>query len=82
MAPLDAPIRAPLQGMPQSANQRLVNCWIVAGYQTKKSDGDLKGLVYSLTPKVKDKEVAWYQRSSTLAIVVLTIGVILTILFW
>ncbi len=48
----------------------------------KKSDGDLKGLVYSLTPKIIDKKVAWYQRSSTLAIVVLTIGVILTILFW
>ena len=48
----------------------------------KKSDGDLKGLVYSLTPKIIDKKVAWYKRSSTLAIVVLTIGIILTILFW
>lgn len=48
----------------------------------KKSDGDLKGLVYSLTPKFKEEEIAWYKKSSTLAILVLTIGVILTILFW
>ena len=48
----------------------------------KKSDSELKGLVYSLTPKVKEKEVAWYQRSGTLAILVLTIAGILTILFW
>jgi len=48
----------------------------------KKSDGDLKGLVYSLTPKIRDKQVVWYQRSSTLAIVVLVIATILTILFW
>jgi len=48
----------------------------------KKSDGDLTGLVYSLTPKIKDKQVVWYQRSSTLAIVVLVIATILTILFW
>jgi SSS family solute:Na+ symporter len=48
----------------------------------KKSNDDLKGLVYSLTPKVIEKQVPWYQRSSTLAIVVLTIATILTILFW
>jgi solute:Na+ symporter, SSS family len=48
----------------------------------KKSDGDLKGLVYSLTPKIMEEEVAWYKKSSTLAIVVLSIGVVLTLLFW
>jgi SSS family solute:Na+ symporter len=48
----------------------------------KKSDGDLKGLVYSLTPKIRDVAVPWYQRSTTLAIVVLTIAGILTVLFW
>jgi SSS family solute:Na+ symporter len=48
----------------------------------KKSDGELAGLVYSLTPKVKEKHVVWYQRSSTLAIVVLALVTILTILFW
>ncbi|MCK9422013.1 MAG: hypothetical protein M0Q38_05410, partial [Bacteroidales bacterium] len=57
---------------------------IVVSLVTKqqKSEGDLKGLVYSLTPKFKEKNVAWYFRSSTLAIIVLTIATILTILFW
>jgi SSS family solute:Na+ symporter len=48
----------------------------------KKSDEDLKGLVYSLTPKLQEGHVVWYRRSSTLAIFVLLIFVILSILFW
>lgn len=48
----------------------------------KKSDDELKGLVYSLTPKVKEEDVAWYNKTSTLAILVLAILVILSILFW
>jgi SSS family solute:Na+ symporter len=48
----------------------------------KKTDEELKGLVYQLTPKVKEEEVAWYKRSTTLAILVLAIAVILSILFW
>ena len=48
----------------------------------KKTDAELKGLVYSLTPKVKEETVPWYQRSTTLAIFVLAIAAVLTILFW
>jgi SSS family solute:Na+ symporter len=48
----------------------------------KKSDAELKGLVYSLTPKLQEEHVVWYKHSSTLAIVVLLIATILTILFW
>jgi len=48
----------------------------------KKSDADLSGLVYSLTPKLGKEDVAWYRRSTTLAILVLAIAAILTILFW
>ena len=48
----------------------------------KKSNEELKGLVYSLTPRHIETDVPWYKRSSTLAILVLTIGTILTILFW
>ena len=48
----------------------------------KKSDEDLKGLVYSLTPKLSEEAVPWYQRSSTLAIIVLVLATVLTILFW
>jgi len=47
-----------------------------------KSDEDLKGLVYSLTPKYREEHVPWYYRSSTLATIVMTIAVILTIIFW
>ena len=48
----------------------------------KKTDADLTGLVYSLTPKLNEEDVPWYKRSSTLAIIVLTMVTILTILFW
>jgi SSS family solute:Na+ symporter len=48
----------------------------------KKTDEDLKGLVYSLTPKFQEGHVIWYKRSSTLAIFVLLLATILTILFW
>ncbi|MEI6455645.1 MAG: sodium:solute symporter family protein [bacterium] len=47
-----------------------------------KSEEELTGLVYSLTPKLKESHVAWYKRSSTLAIFILIIVSILTVLFW
>jgi SSS family solute:Na+ symporter len=47
-----------------------------------KTDEDLKGLVYSLTPKLEEGHVAWYKRSTTLAILVLAIALVLTIIFW
>jgi SSS family solute:Na+ symporter len=47
-----------------------------------KTDEELKGLVYSLTPRHVETNVVWYQRSSTLAIIVLALVTLLTILFW
>jgi SSS family solute:Na+ symporter len=47
-----------------------------------KSDEELKGLVYSLTPKVKDDSKYWYQRPEVLAVVVGAISIVLTIIFW
>ena len=47
-----------------------------------KSDEELKGLVYSLTPKLNEEKVVWYQRSSTLAVFVLAIAAVLTVMFW
>jgi len=35
-----------------------------------------------LTPKIKEDHVAWHKRTNTLAIIVLTMMVILSILFW
>jgi solute:Na+ symporter, SSS family len=48
----------------------------------KRTDESLKGLVYSLTPKLQEGHVVWYKRSTTLAVFVLAIAAILTILFW
>jgi SSS family solute:Na+ symporter len=47
-----------------------------------KSDGELKGLVYSLTPKIKDESLAWYQRPAVLGTVLLAACVALNLIFW
>jgi SSS family solute:Na+ symporter len=48
-----------------------------------KSDDDLKGLVFSLTPRVKDDtSLPWYQKPAVLAVVVLAATVALNIIFW
>jgi SSS family solute:Na+ symporter len=47
-----------------------------------KSDEDLKGLVYSLTPRQADGHLAWYQRPATLGVVVLGLTLVLNIIFW
>jgi solute:Na+ symporter, SSS family len=46
-----------------------------------KSDEELKGLVYSLTPKLKDDEKAWYLRPATLGIVLLGCCLVLNLIF-
>jgi SSS family solute:Na+ symporter len=47
-----------------------------------KTNEELKGLVYSLTPKLKDDEQAWYLRPAVLGCVLLACCVVLNILFW
>ena len=47
-----------------------------------KSDEELKGLVYSLTPKIKDHEKHFLQRPAVLGIILLICCVILNIIFW
>ena len=49
----------------------------------QKSDEDLKGLVYSLTPReLSDRHLPWHQRPAGLAILVFVICLVLTIMFW
>ena len=48
----------------------------------QKSDAELTGLVYSLTPRLKEEHVVWYKRTNTLAIFVLILVTILSILYW
>jgi SSS family solute:Na+ symporter len=47
-----------------------------------KSDKELQGLVYSLTPKPAAEEVAWYRRPVGFGIIVLVLVTILNIIFW
>jgi solute:Na+ symporter, SSS family len=57
---------------------------IVISLLTKrtKTDEELRGLVYQLTPKTIDDSKHWYSRPGTLAWIVGIIAVILSILFW
>lgn len=49
----------------------------------RKSDDELRGLVYSLTPHMpEDPALAWYARPASLAVVVLAVTVALNVLFW
>jgi SSS family solute:Na+ symporter len=50
--------------------------------QRTKSDDQLKGLVYSLTPKIVEHDVPVWQRPAVVGIVLLIACVILNIIFW
>jgi len=56
---------------------------IVVSLLTKrtKTDEELGGLVYSLTPKIADPERTWYKRPEVLGVVVLIATLILSIIF-
>ena len=47
-----------------------------------KSDADLKGLVYSLTPKIVDNNLPIYQKPAVVGVVLLIVCVILNLIFW
>ena len=48
----------------------------------KKSDVELTGLVYSLTPKIKEHDIAWWKKPAVLGIIVLAASFGLNLLFW
>ena len=48
----------------------------------RKSDEELTGLVYALTPRPKQEGVAWYKRPATLGVVILALTLVLNIVFW
>ena len=47
-----------------------------------KSDDDLRGLVYALTPRQTDHDLPWYKRPATLAFIVLGLTLVLNVIFW
>lgn len=57
---------------------------VVISISTKrtKTDTELKGLVYSLTPKTIDDSKYWYQKPATVAWIVAIVAIVLSIIFW
>jgi SSS family solute:Na+ symporter len=47
-----------------------------------KTDAELKGLVYSLTPKPETAHEPWYQQPVTVGVLVMIATVILNVIFW
>jgi SSS family solute:Na+ symporter len=50
--------------------------------KSQKTDAELKGLVYSLTPKTVDHNLSFWQRPAVIGIVLLICCVILNVIFW
>jgi SSS family solute:Na+ symporter len=48
----------------------------------RRSNQELTGLVYALTPKPKEHDLPWHQRPATLGVVMLALALILNIVFW
>ena len=48
----------------------------------KKSDDELRGLVYALTPRLKDGDLPWYRQPAALGVVVLGLTLVLNLIFW
>jgi len=60
----------------------LVTMVVSALTRPSKSDEDLKGLVYSLTPRIKETGIPWHAQPAALGAVVLAAAVVLNLVFW
>jgi len=60
----------------------VITLLITMATKRTKTDEDLKGLVYSLTPKTIDDTKNWYQKPGFMAIVVGAIALALSLIFW
>jgi SSS family solute:Na+ symporter len=60
----------------------LINLGLSIASGHRKPDEELRGLVYSLTPKEKTSEEPWYARPAILGAIVFVACVILNIIFW
>jgi SSS family solute:Na+ symporter len=47
-----------------------------------RDEKELVGLVYSLTERPKEEQLAWYQRPAILGVIVLVMTLVLNIIFW
>ena len=48
----------------------------------RKSDEELTGLVYALTPRPREDNVPWHKQPAILGLLVLTLTLVLNIVFW
>ena len=48
----------------------------------KKTDADLTGLVYSLTPRPREEHLPWWKTPEGLGAVVLVLAIALNVVFW
>jgi SSS family solute:Na+ symporter len=55
---------------------------VVTFFTEPRKEEELVGLVYSLTPRPKTSDLAWYQRPGVWAIGILGLCTILNIIFW
>ncbi|MCC6345331.1 MAG: sodium:solute symporter family protein [Bryobacterales bacterium] len=54
----------------------------VSRLSAPKREDELKGLVYSLTPRPEAEDIAWFKRPGPLGIVILGLVAILNLIFW
>ena len=60
----------------------IVTICVSMATRRNKSDEQLKGLVYSLTPRIKETGVPWYSQPATLGVIVLAVALVLNVIFW
>jgi SSS family solute:Na+ symporter len=47
-----------------------------------RSDRDLQGLVYALTPRTKEEHIPFWKRPEGLGLAVLVLALLLNLVFW
>ncbi len=60
----------------------LLTIFISLATKSRKTDEDLKGLVYSLTPKIKSGDMPFFQQPGVIGVALLICCLILNFIFW
>ena len=60
----------------------LVTIGVSLATRQQKGEAELRGLVYALTPRIKEQGVRWYQQPAVLAWGVIAAAVALNVVFW
>jgi SSS family solute:Na+ symporter len=60
----------------------LATAFVSLATRQRKSDQELTGLVYALTPRPKEHDLPWHKRPATLGVAMLALAAALNIVFW